>query len=892
MLKTQAISQFLKLTGNKHLTSLYHYGMEVQVNVAQDDGVRIKGTTFNGRPWIGWKSPTSDETWKSFRIPWSAYKEPQYTDTEMKFDLIKHVEGIGLTGWNWVNKTSVWVGFDFDSIVNHTAGLTEEELLVIKQKLYELPYTTLIKSTSGKGLHLYIFFETPVPTVTHTEHAALARSVLSVIAAEVGYNLTTSVDTCGGVLWVYHRKQEGTDGLSLLKQGEKFKNQRIPCNWRDHADVVSGRKRRIIGLNKDEEISLFDEMTAAIQQQNLDDSHRQLLTWFAASAERDWWWDTDHNMLVCHTFDLKKAHTELGLKGIFYTKSTGTSAQNCYAFPSYNGSWIIRRHSFNVKEHPSWSLDASGWVRCVYNTVADFTVCAKSNEGVENTRGEYVFITVTQGLKALADLGITHIVIPEQYSMRAMSLAEKMDSRIVVSFTREPSDTAITGFLANSKGDRWECVVHRHKPKKEVSAPDYLIRHLITDIAEAGWFIYTRKHWVSQSKSNVQTVLMGQQYQYNKHDIELLMSKAILNPWKLVNIPFEDEYPGDRQWNRDGAAFSCKPEEGMFDTWLNILTHCGNGLRTTLEANAWCMQNNILNGADYLLCWVANAFQHPTEPLPYLFFVGEQNSGKSTFHEALALLFKQQKGYIRADNALINQQGFNSEIAGAIICVVEETDLKRNKDAANRIKDWVTGKTISINTKYKTVYDIVNTTKWIQCANDLNYCPILPGDTRIVVSWVEKPKTEIPKSVLFEKLEREKAAFLFHVLNLELPEPEGRLRLPCVTTSEKQKVMLSNSSDIEQFIFEHCKICYGKMTAFEDFCFAFVDWLSPEKRNYWTRTRVSREFPQITPLCRGRTGAENISVIGNLTLSQDEKDEVYELVTTSTNRIERRMRNL
>ena len=41
------------------------------------------------------------------------------------------------------------------------------------------------------------------------------------------------------------------------------------------------------------------------------------LDWFKENSKRDWWWDSDHAMLVCHTLDLKQAHTVLGFKGVF-----------------------------------------------------------------------------------------------------------------------------------------------------------------------------------------------------------------------------------------------------------------------------------------------------------------------------------------------------------------------------------------------------------------------------------------------------------------------------------------------------------------------------------------------------------------------------------------------
>lgn len=889
MLKTEAIKNVLKASGNDHLTSLYSEEMEVQVNVAQDNGERIKGT-YLGKRWVGWRDPETGAQWKSFRIPWNANINPEYVDRDMQFDLANHVEGIGMTGWNWVKRTSLWVGFDFDSIVNHKEGLSNEELDHIKEIVHHVPWVTLVKSTSGKGLHLYIHFEKPIPTNNHTEHAGLARSILTILSVEAGYNFNAAVDVCGHILWCYHRKQEGTDGLSLLKEGVKFPVEKLPINWKDHIDVTSGKRRRVKTHSPNEQE--FDELISSIKKIGLDEEHQKLLLFLKEKAKKDWWWDSDHNMLVCHTLDLADAYKVLGMKGIFFTNSSGSSSQNCYAFPNEKGSWIVRRHSLRVHEHPSWIVDPSGWTRCVLNSIPEFPVCARANEGIENTRGEYVFSKVSDGLNALANMNIRDINLPDFMLNRPMTIKEKQDGKIVISFVRDAGDSPIQGFLSTAKGDKWEKVIHRTKQKREVYAPDFLIRHVIANEAEAGWYIFTRKQWIQQNKSNVMTVLLSQQNLNNRNDVELSMGKAILNPWMLVNIPFETEYPGDRQWNRHAATLSCRPIEGTHDSWNSILNHVGANLDGAVVNSDWCNKNAINTGGEYLLCWIASMLQNPAEPLPYLFFVGPQNSGKSTFHEAISKLFYKNLGYARADNALINQQGFNAEISNAVLCIIEETDLKRNRDAANRIKDWVTGKTISINTKYKTVYDIVNTTHWVQCANDPGFCPVLPGDTRIVVSQVDTPKQDIPKTVLFEQLEQEKAAFLHTVLSLELPAPEGRLAIPCITTSIKQELESYNKSDLENFMQEKVKICSGEIVSFEEFFFTFQNWLPMDKRAYWTTNRVSRNYPKHKPYVKGIHGTNNAITFGNITLNPNKKPGVNEVfLNTRNNRLEWRMTN-
>ena len=115
--KTEAIKSFLLAKTHPDLAALYSYDMEVQVNVAQDGGTRTEGE-FKGRKWVAWTDGT--QTWKPFRVPWKAMTQPEFTDSEIKYDLAAHVEGIGLTGWDWVNKVSRWGAFEFDSITGHS----------------------------------------------------------------------------------------------------------------------------------------------------------------------------------------------------------------------------------------------------------------------------------------------------------------------------------------------------------------------------------------------------------------------------------------------------------------------------------------------------------------------------------------------------------------------------------------------------------------------------------------------------------------------------------------------------------------------------------------------------------------------------------------------------
>lgn len=369
--RTEAIKNFLTAKTFSDLAALYNSNMEVQVSVAQDGGDNLE-KEYKGRRYTVFTDGLSE--WKSFRIPLNANSDPEDNDGPMAYNLEAHAEGIGTTGWDWMHRVSKWVGFDFDSISGHAEAhrgkLTDEELLEVKRKAMEIPWVTVRTSTSGKGIHLYVFLP-DVPTANHTEHAALARAILAQMSAIVGFDFRAKVDACGGVLWLWHRKMRGTDGLTLLKQGATLLD--IPPDWKDNVNVVIGKRRRtmpqIIQVEdkRTDRDRLFDELTGL--EVPLDSEHNRLINWLREQGA-PWSWNKDKHMLVTHTYWLKEAHKALGLKGPFETVSTGrnkTHDINCFAYALRNGAWVVRRFTLGVAEAATWHKDKGGWTRCYLN---------------------------------------------------------------------------------------------------------------------------------------------------------------------------------------------------------------------------------------------------------------------------------------------------------------------------------------------------------------------------------------------------------------------------------------------------------------------------------------------------------------------------------------------
>lgn len=865
-MKTEAIGNFLRAKAKEDLADLYSFSMEVQVNVAQDMGERVEGD-YNGRKWLGWTDGLT--TWKPFRIPFKANSEPEYNDTPMKYDLAEHVEAIGMTGWDWKNKVSKWVAFDFDSIINHTDGLTHVEMQEICEAVQTIPWVTVRYSTSGKGYHFYVFLP-EVATANHTEHAALARAVLGQLSALTKVDFQSKVDCCGGNMWVWHRKMKG-DGLELVKQGTVLRD--YPTNWKDHLDVIIGKRRKTAPQSVVDrgEVDMFDQLTGQSNIIPLDDEHKKLID-YLGEINAMWWWDADHHMLVTHTHWLEKAHSDLGLVGVFKTNSAGTNPheQNCFMFPARGGAWQVRRFTQGVQESETWQQDGQGWTRCYFNRAADFTTACRMYNGIKDPKGNYVFSEAVAALEALDQLNL-HPKIANRLQGRKTKLKMTNDNEVIIEIDKEPSDPSheMEGWL-NEGNKPWikvEKLPFRAVYEPETANYDDIIRHLVTgrEHKDSGWALKANDRWQEEPKSNIKDYLKSLGYKAGEADI--ILGAQIAKPWKIVSKPFQPEFPGDREWNRNAAQLRFLPSVSKdnlsYPTWLKIITRLGSSLNDVISQDPWCRVNGITQGADYLKCWIASLLQKPEEPLPYLFLFGPQNNGKSTFFEALRLLFT--SGVMDASAAMNSSSAFNKELEGMVLCYIDEKDLQKKSQAYNRIKEWVTAREILIHEKRETPYTVPNTTHWIQCANDPQYCPVFPGDTRITMVYIDHlaPEEMINKRELFVLLEKEAPDFLASVLALELPASNDRLNVPVLNTSEKYSAAESNKSALERFFDEFCQYAPGYMLKFSDLFDKFEAWLDPQEAHEWSKISFGKNLP--APFIKARARGNAQWHIGNIT---------------------------
>jgi hypothetical protein len=818
--------------------------METQVNVSSAGGEPIEGrrnTWTNGV-----------DTWHHIRVPKDADSKPHFRDYQLAWPLDPYVEAIGSTGWDWQAKRSRWVGFDFDAITGHAAGvgIAAEELDRIREAAMSISYVETRRSTGGGGLHLYVLCD--VPTENHTEHAALARAVLAEMSSQAGFDFAARIDACGGNMWIWHRKMTTENrGLELLEAADwPLSEDDLPENWRDHLDVVTRKRSKVRIRGVVESVAdEFDILSSSWKRTPLDEQHREHIEWLCGQPYSTVWLP-DHHLLQTHTAALKRLHAEKNLLGLFETATRESTPMNCFAFPYPNGAWKVYRFG-NAAEAPTWTRDEKTW--CWFNRPADPMTVVRSYGNLDGEKNEWVVKPERAAtvLAAIPDETGVAITLPTFNPPRPIRFRERSGT-LVLKVPRNRDETAPDGWVESGKF--FTRTIQIESPEADDRDADNQVRALVTPQGEmAGYLIRSdRQTWDRQPCGNVKMYL--QSLGETKDKAERLMGAAIRKRWELVSLPFQPEFPGNRRWNLGAAQFRVQPateRDLPHSHWDRILEHAGAGLTPAIKRLDW---PSIRTGADYLRCYLACMFREPFEPLPFLFLYGPENSGKSIVWEGCELLVT--RGVVKADRTLTNQSDFNGELANAILCVIEEKNIAATPGALNRIKDYVTAKTLSIRRMKTDTYAQPNCTHWMQFSNDPAACPVFAGDTRITMVEVGPLATgsEIPKALLLKRLEDEAPAFLRTLLDLDLPPLSGRLRLPVVETAQKQAAQERSRPPVERFINARCRFddpeAITSKRAIRDAFNEFVGWERGVDNE--SRSEVSAWGRQFVSACGAR----------------------------------------
>jgi hypothetical protein len=833
------------------------------------------------------------------RWPYDAASNPNYSDPPIKYLISKRLLAIGSTWWDWKNKRTYGLGFDFDSLVDHDEdhGIPQEE--IDKLDRLDCPWMEINRSTRGNGRHIYIWFGEPYPvSMNHSEHAAIARSLLPMLGKATGLDIEANVDCCGQVLWFHHENAtKENQGYALVKPATQILTANdVPSNWRDNLEVVSGgrSKVRVQGWTADglpTQGDELDEMTQAHARVKLEEAHIQILEALECTGHSSLW-VSDHHLWQGHTGGLKQVYDEWAekgkpLKGLFDTNSreSDPGKPNCFMRPKVGGGWDVYRFGEGTSECVMWDKQGK-WTHTTYNhpaTLKQICFAAGGFEGPNEDQG-YIFATVAEVELAIKLLG-SSVTVPSHVSDddgRTFSLRMREDGKVIftISKVRDDKPSNFPLFAKTAKG--WARLLKDaiETPDKETADAelwcelDDKFRCLKADQQFEAWVIQdASEEWVTQPRENVKSVLVSMGF--NKPDT--IFGGAIMRSWMLVNEPFGPEYPGGRKWNRNSPQFLYEPielgegEVPCHPTWDRLMNHCGCDLDNYIHELPWAQAWSIHQGGDYLKAWVACMFRNPYGKLPYLFMYGPQNSGKSSFHDAIRLLIT--RGVEGADRALTSKGGYNGELNGVVLAVVDEVNIaKSGPEAYDKMKEWTTAVDISIHAKYKQPKSVKNTLHFVQMANSRANLPLSTIDTRITAMNVPSLEEEIPRDEFLTLLKKEAPHFMRTLFDWELQPPAGRLMLPLIETQGKMDAAEVSMNPLEQFVAHECHRVAGSAVTMKDFKAKFYSTLEDYQKSDWSEKEIQKQLSEEFPVGRAKG---NVTVVGNISFVECEPTEPY-----------------
>ena len=432
------------------------------------------------------------------------------------------------------------------------------------------------------------------------------------MSSDCSFDFASQIDCCGGVMWVWHRKMSAENqGLARIKEATKvLAVADLPANWRDHIDVVKRRRTKVrINEVSEDQQDPFEALASSRKMIPLDDSHKAQIDELQRSNFTTLW-VADHHLLQTHTCALQKLMEvkELGLVGIFKTISEGRNpgTPNCFLFPLDNGAWKVYRFSPGVAEAETWTQDGNGWTTCYFNRLPDLRQASIAEGGIEDPdNGGFVFTDGEAAIRAAKSLG-QDLKIDEKLRSRQVTLKAHKDGRLVVQIAHEDGDPELPGWL-EKKGK----LVRVFNTKTEQESDDLgfneydgVIRAITTPAKQfAGWAMHQDGEWINHPNNNIKVRLMN--LGNSKTEAECIMGGIIGRAWRLVCLPFQDEYPGGRQWNADAPQFRFKPAELGDDEvphhphWDKIFNHFFQELTIPLRDLAWAKEAGIKTGADY-----------------------------------------------------------------------------------------------------------------------------------------------------------------------------------------------------------------------------------------------------------------------------------------------------
>ena len=429
--------------------------------------------------------------------------------------------------------------------------------------------------------------------------------------------------------------------------------------------------------------------------------------------------------------------------------------------------------------------NVNGKVRIDYNTPVSYEEAVKAT-GKFDRRGHGILKDFAEFTRLLG------IDVPIPAILLGREITARRDNTSLYITIPGDKEEAVEGWHYNRKNWEFdlECL-----PDESTFAGDR-IRQTTDKYAGKSLVIWDNLDWKAYNLTAAKTYLQG--CGLDKFQVARTIKDAMDNSFELVQVPFGPDHPGPRLWNRFGARYACEPVKGEYPQIQMILDHCGRNLTPAVLADPWCQHNKVTTGGQYLKFWAARMFRYPDKRLPMLDFFSEiQNIGKSTFGRTVARGIKGTNGWCELRKE-ITRDDFNDQMRGAVLCLLEEIDLSSNPGAYQLIKNLIDNPYLKLRGIYSPSETEVNYTHLIHTSNDRHFCPIYPNDTRIVMVKVDPFEGQELDWIetLCPIVDEQMPAFLYDLMNLELPKGNGRLYLPVLVTEDKRAAMEEKKAEM------------------------------------------------------------------------------------------------
>lgn len=209
-----------------------------------------------------------------------------------------------------------------------------------------------------------------------------------------------------------------------------------------------------------------------------------------------------------------------------------------------------------------------------------------------------------------------------------------------------------------------------------------------------------------------------------------------------------------------------------------------------------------------LLDWLAYIVQTKRRISWMPLIQGAQGDGKTFFAEMLKMILGWDNVHIVPGEAF--EERYNHFMEGALLVFVEEVRLHGNNryEALNRMKPWITNRTIGIRAMHRGSYEIVNTASLMASTNHKDALPVGENDTRyfpIFSRWQTKKAIDSFRRLhpdyyvdLYGALDHP-GALLKWLLEHEISEDfSAEARAP-ESTARDEMIQLSEPEDVTAF---------------------------------------------------------------------------------------------